>query len=387
MSGDRFPPDPHPAPPGRLHRRAGVARAAGGGGQCGGLAPGVVSGPIPQPPRRPAALAASLCALLLLGACAETTAIMAGSKMMQDRSTSQGQYKVGDPYQINGKWYTPREDYGYAEEGPASWYGPGFHGKRTANGDVFDMNDMTAAHPTLPMPSFVTVTNLENGREVVVKINDRGPFASDRIIDVSRAAARALGFEQQGKAMVRVEIMPRESQIAKAQAMAGQQVAALPQPVASGSGGSGASTRPLRRTVGESASGGWAGAGEDRVRRRPPRSRTLEPAGGSGGRPAGGVPARQVDSTATTGPFSSGGVGLRGQTAYVQVGAFADISNAHSLKDRLSPLGPTLIMPATLGDHVLYRVRLGPFHSANQALGTLQRVQGAGYPEARLVGD
>ena len=116
-------------------------------------------------------------------------------------------YIVGQPYQINGRTYYPREDLGYDRTGTASWYGSDFHGRRTANGETYDMNAMTAAHPTLPMPTIVRVTNLDNGRSVIVRINDRGPFAEDRIIDMSRAGARELGFESKGLARVRVTVL------------------------------------------------------------------------------------------------------------------------------------------------------------------------------------
>ncbi len=115
--------------------------------------------------------------------------------------------KVGQPYQVAGRWYVPREDWNYDEVGIASWYGPGFHGKRTANGEIFDQNKLTAAHPTLPLPSYVRVTNLENGRAINLRVNDRGPFAKGRIIDVSRRAAQLLGFAAKGTARVRVQII------------------------------------------------------------------------------------------------------------------------------------------------------------------------------------
>ncbi|MDP1618457.1 septal ring lytic transglycosylase RlpA family protein [Phenylobacterium sp.] len=120
-----------------------------------------------------------------------------------------GTYKVGKPYQVGGVWYVPREDPSYNKVGTASWYGAQFHSKATANGERFDMNAMTAAHTTLPLPSLVEVTNLENGRKVTVRVNDRGPFVGDRIIDLSRAAARELGFESQGLAKVRVRYVGR----------------------------------------------------------------------------------------------------------------------------------------------------------------------------------
>jgi len=118
-----------------------------------------------------------------------------------------GTYKLGTPYRIAGRWYVPREEPGYDREGVASWYGPGFHGRKTANGEVFDQNAMTAAHPTLPMPSLVEVTNLANRRKVVVRVNDRGPYAHDRLIDLSKAVADRLGFVHLGTARVRVRFV------------------------------------------------------------------------------------------------------------------------------------------------------------------------------------
>lgn len=120
-------------------------------------------------------------------------------------------YKIGAPYRIKGTLYNPAVDYAYDTEGEASWYGPGFHGKLTANGDIYDQDALTAAHPTLPLPSMVRVTNLDNGRSLVLKLNDRGPFMNGRIIDVSRKAAKLLGFFKAGMAKVRVEILEKES--------------------------------------------------------------------------------------------------------------------------------------------------------------------------------
>ncbi|MDX1580346.1 MAG: septal ring lytic transglycosylase RlpA family protein [Alphaproteobacteria bacterium] len=114
-------------------------------------------------------------------------------------------YKVGNPYTVGGVTYVPREDPTYDRMGIASWYGPNFHGRRTANGEIFDQNLVSAAHTTLPMPSHVRVTNLENGRSLIARVNDRGPFSRGRIIDMSRRAAQLLGFEGQGTAKVRVQ--------------------------------------------------------------------------------------------------------------------------------------------------------------------------------------
>lgn len=120
-----------------------------------------------------------------------------------------GRYKVGSPYQVGGRWYVPREEPGYDRSGMASWYGGGFHSRLTANGERFDAARLTAAHPTLPLPSHVYVTNLANGRTVLVRINDRGPFIGERIIDLSRYTARLLGLEGQGVGHVRVRYAGR----------------------------------------------------------------------------------------------------------------------------------------------------------------------------------
>ncbi len=133
-----------------------------------------------------------------------------------------GFYRVGAPYEIDGIWYYPAVNDNYDEIGIASWYGPNFDGKFTANGEVYNMNDVTAAHKTLPLPSIVHVTNLDNGRDIVVRINDRGPFVEGRIIDLSRRSAQLIGMLGPGTAKVRVQIMPEESHQAALLAMKGQ---------------------------------------------------------------------------------------------------------------------------------------------------------------------
>lgn len=180
---------------------------AGGGGallRIGGIQP----------------LRAGLCAALLsamLAACGSanlsqsridpTLGVAASPRVAQDGQPivkGGGRYKLGKAYQIAGRWYQPDHDPDYDRTGRASWYGAAFHGRRTANGEVFDMHGLSAAHPTLPLPSYVRVTNLQNDRSVVVRVNDRGPFGHGRIIDVSRRTAELLGFKQDGTANVRV---------------------------------------------------------------------------------------------------------------------------------------------------------------------------------------
>src|SRR6187401_2518612 len=120
-----------------------------------------------------------------------------------------GTYRVGKPYVVAGRTYVPEEDANYRADGMASWYGDDFHGRLTANGEVFDMHSIAAAHPTLPLPSYVRVTNLRNKRSLIVRVNDRGPYHADRVIDVSVRAARMLDFHQYGTTRVRVEYVGR----------------------------------------------------------------------------------------------------------------------------------------------------------------------------------
>src|SRR6266699_1646664 len=120
-----------------------------------------------------------------------------------------GTYRVGKPYVVAGRVYVPEEDVNYHEEGLASWYGDDFHGRLTANGEVFDMDSLSAAHPTLPMPCYARVTNLSNGKSLVVRVNDRGPYHGNRLIDVSNKAAGLLDFKGNGVARVRVEYVGR----------------------------------------------------------------------------------------------------------------------------------------------------------------------------------
>ncbi|WP_371932412.1 septal ring lytic transglycosylase RlpA family protein [Pararhizobium sp. IMCC21322] len=120
-----------------------------------------------------------------------------------------GRYQVGKPYKIAGKWYKPKEVKRYERTGVASWYGDAFHGRKTANGEIYNMNAYSAAHPTLPLPSYVRVTNLANRNSVVVRVNDRGPFARNRLIDLSKRAAGALDFRRQGVAKVHVSYLGR----------------------------------------------------------------------------------------------------------------------------------------------------------------------------------
>lgn len=120
-----------------------------------------------------------------------------------------GRDQLGKPYMVKGKWYHPKEEPGYRKTGIASWYGDAFHGRLTANGEIYDMTHLTAAHPTMPLPSYARVTNTKNGNSVIVRVNDRGPFAHGRVIDLSRRAAELLDYTHSGVAKVEVEYVGR----------------------------------------------------------------------------------------------------------------------------------------------------------------------------------
>jgi len=267
-------------------------------------------------------------------------------------------YKVGAPYQINGVWYYPAADYSYDETGVASWYGEQFDRKYTANGEIFDLNELTAAHRTLPMPSIVQVTNLTNGRSLQLRVNDRGPFARGRIIDVSRRASQLLGFATNGSALVRVKIMKEES----------IQVAEL----AKRNGGD---TRVL---VAEA-----------------PSVAKVEAA--SAISPAPAPPPAAPISTMSTPPIIAElpplpekvGVVPPASSAriFLQAGAFSMRDNAQRLQARIAPLGSVQVMTASVRGIEMYRVRLGPVASVEEADQLLARVVGSGYPEARIVVD
>ena len=165
--------------------------------------------------RKPLLLASLALCLLAFAGCSEVKLALHVVKKFNLETkeeeppvrVAKPHYKLGSPYQVNHVWHYPSYDPNYDRTGVASWYGPAFHGRPTANGERFDMNGVTAAHPTLPLPSRVRVTNLENGRQLELRVNDRGPFVNGRIIDLSRRAAQLLGFKRQGLTKVRVQYL------------------------------------------------------------------------------------------------------------------------------------------------------------------------------------
>jgi len=254
--------------------------------------------------------------LTFLGACAETNIAATVIKELVPPPPT-GTYKVGSPYEINGVWYYPEENPYYDEEGIASWYGDPFHGRQTANGEIYDMNELTAAHKTLPMPVYVRVTNLENGRSLILKVNDRGPFVSGRIIDVSRRAAQLLDFQLQGIARVRVQVVDYETGLTYAE----------------------------QGTV-------------------PPADEEL-------------LIVQNVELTE---------IQISGER-FVQIGAYGDADNAHVVSDALTDVGPVQVHRVVSGSSTLYRVRLGPYASEQDAEVARRAVEIRGYPEAVIVVD
>jgi len=157
-------------------------------------------------------LALANCSSGLSGKVDPRYGVMASSRVVEpgsDVPKGGGVYRVGSPYVVGGRTYTPQEDPHYSAVGLASWYGDDFHGRYTANGEIFDMNAITAAHPTLPLPCYVRVTNLGNHRSIVVRVNDRGPYVGDRVIDLSVHTAKLLGYYGNGVTKVKVEYIGR----------------------------------------------------------------------------------------------------------------------------------------------------------------------------------
>ncbi len=308
---------------------------------------------------------------LSLAACASSPA-PTGSGLPKS-----GIYKVGKPYQINGVWYYPAEDYGYDESGIGSWYGPGFHSKVTANGEIYDENDMTAAHRTLPMPSLVRVTNLDNGRSVVVRINDRGPYAHNRIIDMSRRGAQLLGYEKTGTAKLRVQILAEESRQLAAAARQG-----TPAPILAETDGQ--APKPAPRSKIEVAGLPVSGPSAP----LPPAAKGAGAVGTAEILPPATVAGAVVEGRFVPSPVVVDLPVRQGGQIYVQVGAFGSAENLARARARLTSIGQqALVTPTSLGAQKLQRVRVGPLDTVEKADTVLAQVMQAGLTEAKIVVD
>lgn len=345
-------------------------------------------------------LLSPLILALALSACAETNFLLHTAKYMRDGPPG-GVYKVGEPYQVNGVWYTPVVDYGYDETGIASWYGADFHGKATANGETYDMNEVTAAHKTLPMPSLARVTNLENGRSLIVRVNDRGPFVPGRIIDLSRRSAQLLGLEGKGTGRVRVQIMAEESrEIAermKAQgAIAGVRGGdsartydqaslsgrVLPKPQDVKDATLTVAQLPKAEVAKEELAplpGAKLASAPKPPIPKPTASRTVTDA------PLNDAPVAKTATRALAGTLTQGTA--RATRIYVQAGAFGHFENAHKTGAKLAGVGPVAVSPVLVNGRDVFRVRIGPIASVEEADRYLEQVIRSGYPDARVVVD
>jgi rare lipoprotein A len=285
------------------------------------------------------------------------------------------------PYEVNGQWYYPKADPGYDEVGLASWYGYPFQQRHTADGEMFDENVISAAHKTLPLPCIVEVTNLENGRRIQVRVNDRGPFVDGRLIDLSKAAAQQLGFDRQGVTKVRV----RYVSVAPALAVPGlMQAAYRPSSSYSGqsfSGQSYSAAQPLSADgfdgIEQADAGGHI---------RPDASPVGAPIQSE--TDAGPPPVSRSGATITASPLRalpSTTPSIVGGAYAVQAGAFGSRYAADRAVARLSAAGSAQVTPIQRNGGVLYRVTVGAFPDPNAAAVTKLKVIASGFADAKVV--
>lgn len=285
--------------------------------------------------------------LLALAACSSSEPPPPGRQV----AGPSGAYKIGKPYQVAGRWYRPAYDPHYDKVGTGSWYGEQFQGRLTANGEIFDKELVSAAHPTLPLPSIVRVTNLENNRSVELRVNDRGPFVDGREIDLSEAAARRLGYHGKGLARVRVQFLR----------IAPDALDAPPEPevqVASAAIASG----DLYQEADSQAV-----ASERRAGAAPFRASTVE--------------LREAVESASVTPACAS----RGDPLFVQVGAFSDPQRAERTRRQVAAFGPARLEPVFVRGEALLRLRVGPETDPARARALLSRVKKAGHAQAFLT--
>lgn len=302
-----------------------------------------------------------------------------------------GHFKIGQPYEINGERYTPKEEPGYVREGVASWYGALFHGRKTSNGEVFDMERLSAAHPTLPLPVYAEVTNLGNGRSAVVRVNDRGPFRKGRLIDLSERTAEVLGFKRSGTAKVKVRYLRKAS-------LDGDDTFERNY----------LSTRGYSQYARTTDPNGWP---EVAIAVRPPGPPPPPPLpdrpdreavtvslptpkptvvrgpgpGGEGGAAVAGLQAvpGAGETTGSIGPAEPAAPDAGGPM--IQAGFFKDEANAQRAWSALSSVGPVEIAPIVDQGETYYRVRVGPFADGISAAAALSDVADAGYRGAKII--
>ena len=301
-------------------------------------------------------------------------------------AAQRGSYKIGAPYKIDGVTYTPQEEFNHVETGVASWYGPGFHGKSTANGERYDQSERTAAHRTLQMPAIVRVTNLDNGMSTVVRINDRGPFARSRIIDLSRTAAQELDIVRNGTARVRIDQLPAESMAVRDVAIAGggptEQNAAVAQ-VASGS-----RRAPAAQPVVAQPPVMVAASPPPPVAAAPPVTQAVWATNPRPQAMAATPAYASSNGTSIASLAASAGAPTgAGSGFYVQTGSFSTAENAERQRDLVRSYGMSEVSTASAGGREVYRVRLGPYTTPDAAGIVADRLKRSGYGDARVVSD
>jgi rare lipoprotein A len=336
-----------------------------------------------------------------------------------------GRYKVGAPYKIRGKLYRPEEVSHYDENGIASWYGELFHGRRTANGEIYDMEALTAAHPTLPLPSYVRVTNLRNGRSLVLRVNDRGPYARDRVIDLSWAVASLLQMRAAGTAPVRVQYIgpaPLSGSDRYERTVLARQPWAGPRVAYAASPGKAIRYRQAALTTRQSVTRQLKTAtvasipSEIRLSVPNPKSsirpfavshtlktnlpktavissppQRLQPLAGSAKgseRPASSTarPIEIVSLSAKGMPLVRRPDKIRMKTDgfYVEAGLFPKKRLADQLAEILQEIAPAWVEPMAIGNRVVHRVRLGPFSQSADAQIAAKKIREAGLTAAQV---
>ena len=283
-----------------------------------------------------------------------------------------GGYKVGKPYQVRGQWYYPAEQPDYDETGIASWYGDAFNGKPTANGETFDMNRLSAAHKTLPLPSLVEVTNLDNGRSMQLRVNDRGPFVDDRIIDLSRAAAEELGVLRPGLARVRVRYVgradiPGQGPVTYARASA-PPPPVMPPPA----------PRAPAPMAPEPPAAMEMAAAEPTITETP-----LAPLEAAAAEPAPMLEA--AAEPAPEAPVQLAAASAPAPVYRVQAGAFSDLANAERVATQLAETGVVEIQPVERNGMTLYRVMVRDIAGETEAGLVRDKVVQIGLVDARIL--
>jgi rare lipoprotein A len=248
-------------------------------------------------------------------------------------SDATSNYKIGTPYKIAGIQYQPKERFIHEETGQASWYGPGFHSRLTANGEPFDQRAMTAAHRTLQLPSIIHVTNLSNGRTAVLRVNDRGPYHADRILDVSEVAAEELGFMRRGTTKVKIKVLEDPS----------REVAGL--------ASSNATIKELE---------------------------SIRLAAANSFKAQNSSISRKVEKKAEYSYAARAGT-------FVQTGAFSIKQNAHKQGLSLNNFGQYLVKKSEYNGKTIFLVRFGPYENVQEAKKALSRFAVAGAKDAHVV--